>query len=88
MNQWLTKNEFIFSIIINPWTNTQNNRSNQSCEKKHRTLCYEYKNAISLEEVDVQYVTIYYWWYFSMAVHEVGLQKLEYWLNFWHFHVR
>jgi hypothetical protein len=26
--------------------------------EKHRTLCYEYKNAISLEEADVQYVAI------------------------------
>jgi len=27
---------------------------------KHRTLCYEYKNAIFLEEANVQYVVIHY----------------------------
>ncbi len=26
--------------------------------EKHRTLCYEYKNAISLEEAGAQYVAI------------------------------
>jgi hypothetical protein len=27
---------------------------------KHRTLCYEYKNAIFLEETNAQYVAIHY----------------------------
>jgi hypothetical protein len=30
-------------------------------QDKHKTLCYEYKNAISLKEVDVWYVIICYW---------------------------
>jgi hypothetical protein len=49
---------------------------------KHKTLYYEYRNAIFLEEVDVWYATIHYWWYSLGVVDEVGLQKLENWLNF------
>jgi hypothetical protein len=56
--------------------------------EQHRTLCYEYKNVISLEEVDVQYVVIHYWWYSLTTTNEARLQLLENWLNFWHFHVR
>jgi hypothetical protein len=56
--------------------------------KKNRKLCYEYKNAISLEEVDVRYVTIQCWWYFSRAIDETGFQDLENWFSFFHFHVR
>lgn len=29
----------------------------EMCEQ-HKTLCYEYKNANSLEEINVRYVTI------------------------------
>jgi hypothetical protein len=36
VNQWLTTNEFVFFIGVNPWTETQNNRLNQSCEKNTR----------------------------------------------------
>jgi hypothetical protein len=46
-------------------------------QEKHRTLCYEYKNAIFLEEVNVQYATIYCWWYSSSATNEARLQELE-----------
>jgi hypothetical protein len=51
-------------------------------------LCYEYENAISLEEVDVWYGTIHYWWYSLKAIDEARLQELENWLYFWHFCVR
>jgi hypothetical protein len=51
-------------------------------------LCYEYKNAISLEETDAQYVAICYWWYSLGVVDEARLQELENWFNFWHFRVR
>jgi hypothetical protein len=33
VSQWLIENELVFSTGVNPWTNTQNNRSNKSCEK-------------------------------------------------------
>jgi hypothetical protein len=36
VNQWLTENEFVFFIGVNPWTDTQNNILNQSCEKNTR----------------------------------------------------
>lgn len=39
----------------------------EMCEQ-HKTLCYEYKNATSLEEANVCYVIIYCWWY-SLGVH-------------------
>ncbi len=39
----------------------------------HRTLCYKYKNATSLEEKNVQYAPIQCWWYSLGATHEVGL---------------
>jgi hypothetical protein len=41
-----------------------------SC-KTNRTLCYECKNAIFLEKVDVWYATIYYWRYSLRATNEV-----------------
>jgi hypothetical protein len=50
--------------------------------KKHRTLCYEYKNAILLEEATVQYATICYWWYFFRVANEARFQELENWHNF------
>jgi hypothetical protein len=56
--------------------------------EKHRLLCYEYKNAISLEAADAWYVTIQCWWYSLGAVDEVGFQELENLLNFWHFCVK
>jgi hypothetical protein len=45
--------------------------------KKNRTLCYEYKKVNFLEEANVWYAVIYYWWYSSRAVNEVGIQELE-----------
>ncbi len=38
--------------------------------KKIKTLCYEYKNAIFLEEADVRCVIIQCWWYSSGVVDE------------------
>jgi hypothetical protein len=51
-------------------------------QKKHRKLCYEYKNAIFLEEVAVRYATICYWWYFLNVANEARFQELENWHNF------
>jgi hypothetical protein len=50
--------------------------------EKHRTLCYEYKNAISLEEAGAQYVAIWCWWYSSGTINEARFQELEDWLSF------
>jgi hypothetical protein len=57
-------------------------------QNKHRTLCYEYKNAISLEEIDVWYATIHCLLYSLGVANEARFQELENWFNFWHFHVR
>jgi len=78
----------IFFSLESIRTNTQNNISNQNCEKKHKIVCYEYQNAISLGEVDVQYAIIHCWWYSSDATDELGVYELDNWLNFWHFCVR
>jgi hypothetical protein len=51
-------------------------------------VCYEYKNVISLEEVDSLYATIRCWWYSLGATNEVGLQEFNNWLSFWDFHVK
>jgi hypothetical protein len=45
--------------------------------EQHKTLCYECKNATSLEEVDVWYATILCHSYSLGVVDEVGLQELE-----------
>ncbi len=42
-------------------------------QNKHRKLCYEYKNAIFLEEVDARYVAIHYQWYSLCAANETRL---------------
>jgi hypothetical protein len=52
VSQWMIENELVFFNGINPWTNTQNNESSQSCEKNIGHCAIEYKNAISLEKVD------------------------------------
>jgi hypothetical protein len=49
-------NLFFSLESIHEWTHKTTNQARVA--KKNRTLCYEYKNAISLEEVDVLYVAI------------------------------
>jgi hypothetical protein len=31
-------------------------------QERHKALCFEYKNATSLEESNVRYATIQSWW--------------------------
>ncbi len=57
------------------------------CEQ-HTTLCYEYKNATFLEEIDICFVVIRCWWSSSKVADVLGLQELENRFNFWHFHVK
>jgi hypothetical protein len=60
MSQWLTKNKLVFFH----WNQSMDIHTKKHIKlklrDKHRTLCYEYKNAIFLEEVDVQYAVIHY----------------------------
>jgi hypothetical protein len=66
------------------WSQSMDKHTKQHIKlglQKKRTLCYEYKNAISLEKANVQYATIRYWWYSSSVIDETGLQKLENWLS-------
>jgi hypothetical protein len=45
--------------------------------KQHKALCYEYKNASSLEEVVAHYAAICSWWYSLGLTNVIGLQELE-----------
>jgi hypothetical protein len=51
-------------------------------QEQHEALCFEYKNAISLEEVDVPYARIWSWWYSSKVVAEGAIHKFNNWLGF------
>jgi len=51
--------------------------NNARVARKNRTLWYEYKNAISLEEIDVRYTIIQCWWYFLGVTNQVGLHELD-----------
>jgi hypothetical protein len=57
-NEWdlIGKHEFIGLVNGDKWTTPIFYSSD-------KTLCYEYKNATSLEEANARYVTIHYWWY-------------------------
>jgi hypothetical protein len=63
------------------WTQSMDRHTKQQIKsklhKQHKTLCYECKNATSLEEVDVWYATICCCSYSLEVVDEVGLQELE-----------
>ncbi len=39
--------------------------------------CYDYKKAMSLEEVDLQYVTIRSWWYSFRVANEGTIHKFN-----------
>jgi hypothetical protein len=55
---------------------------------QHKTLCYKYKKAMSLEEVDIQYATIWSWCYLLGIVNEGTIHGFNNWVSFWHFCVR
>jgi hypothetical protein len=48
------------------WTQLLDRHSKQliapKLQEQHKALCFKYKNATSLEEMDVQYVAIQSWW--------------------------
>ena len=54
-------------------------------QDQHRHLCLQYRNAISMDEVETRYLAIRAWWSSSEATLEIGLKHLELWLAFWHF---
>jgi hypothetical protein len=47
-----------------------------------KTLCYDYKNAMSLEEIDLWYATTQFWWYSSGVASEGAIYELNNWLGF------
>jgi hypothetical protein len=55
--------------------------------EQHVTLCYEYKNANSLEESNVHSIVIHSWWYSLGATNVLGFKSWN-WLSFWHLFVR
>jgi hypothetical protein len=40
-------------------------------------MCFEYKNATSLDEANTCYVAIRYWWLSSDIAFESGIHELE-----------
>ena len=57
-------------------------------QDQHRILCKQYKNAISPEDSETQYLAIKAWWLSYGACSGEGLKRLELWLAFWHFRYR
>ena len=50
-------------------------------QEQHRVLCKQYKNALSMEDAEVQYSAIKAWWLSSGATTIEGLQRLKLWLS-------
>ena len=46
-------------------------------QEQHRQLCKQYKNASSMDDVEVRYFAIKAWWLSSGATTTEGLQRLE-----------
>jgi hypothetical protein len=51
-------------------------------QEQHKTLCYEYKNATSLEEANACYATICCWWYSLGVVDAIWLEEWRFNLVF------
>ena len=51
-------------------------------QKQHRVLCKQYKNALSMEDVEIWYFAIKAWWLSSGVTTTEGLHRLELWLSF------
>jgi hypothetical protein len=43
----------------------------------HKTFCYDYKKAKSLEEANIYYVIICFWWYSFGAVADGAIHELN-----------
>jgi hypothetical protein len=59
-----------------------------SLQHEHKQLCKDYKDAKSLEDVDIKYHVIRAWWLSSGATTEEGMYSLSEWLGFWHYRYR
>ena len=57
-------------------------------QEQHRLLYKQYKNVLSMEDVEVRYFAINAWWLSSGATTTEGLHRLELWLSFSHFRWR
>jgi hypothetical protein len=44
---------------------------------QHKALCYGYKKTMSLEEVNLQYVTIQSWWYSSRVANKGAILEFN-----------
>ncbi len=74
------------------WTQSLDRHTKQlialKFQDRHKTFCYDYKKAKSLEGVDVYYATIHFWWYSFGADADGVIHELNNWLSFWHFCMR
>ena len=51
-------------------------------QDQYKHLCLQYRNAISMDEVETRYFAIKAWWTLFGAISENGLRHLELWLAF------
>jgi hypothetical protein len=87
VSQWLIENELVFFTGVNSWINTQKSRLSQSCQKKEdivlwKEKCHFFGRSRCSICSNLMLVV------FLRVVDEAGLQELEKWLDFWHFHVK
>ncbi len=74
------------------WIQFLNKRNKQLLARKfhdqHKALCYKFKKTTSLEEVDLQYASIWSWCYSLGTTNKGTIHKLNNQISFWHFCVR
>src|ERR1700738_4240256 len=53
--------------------------------EQHKKMCHQYRTARTMDEAENLYHGLRAWWVSTGAVTEKTLDKLEFWLAFWHF---
>jgi hypothetical protein len=63
------------------WTQSLDEHTKQLIKHElksgHKATCFEYKNATSLDEANICYITIHYWWLSSNIIFKSGIHELE-----------
>lgn len=74
------------------WTQSLDKHTKQlikhELQSGHKAMCFEYKNATSLDEANTCYVAICYWWLSYDVTSKNGIHELENQLGYWHFRFR
>jgi hypothetical protein len=63
------------------WTQSLDKHTKQlitpNFHDQYKSLCYDYKKAMSLEETDLRYVVIRSWWYSFGTTSEGAIQEFN-----------